>query len=337
MGRSTAPVPTAALPRAVFRGTALYVDKSDPSGRTGKYVTPPGTLVGPYISQFLLRDVPFGAQFMSARMRTATPDSEFLTDYEEWLSVQNGKPSGKTTKFDEKPRFITNGRDLAEYVHNNPALISAAAMLLGVGPDKRSPAYGGFGGTPLSSTNPYLKSKTQAGGPPSFALPYIQGLLPYVISRAVRVAYWHKYHVHRTLRPEAYAGLVHHRVANKVDEYPVHAEVLNSQALARSYQKYGTYLLSHVYPEGSPVHSSYPGGASSVGGSAVTVLKAFFDEDAIIANPMQPDPSDPSKLVPYQGPPLTVGGELNKLALNYAFGVVGHPLALGCCSVSRPR
>ena len=53
---------------------------------------------------------------------------------------------------------------------------------------------------------------------------------------------------------------------------------------------------------------------------AVTVLNAFFDEDAIIANLMQPDPSDPSKLIPYKGPPLTVGGELNELALNYAFG-----------------
>jgi len=35
---------------------------------------------------------------------------------------------------------------------------------------------------------------------------------------------------------------------------------------------------------------------------------------------VQPDPSDPTKLVPYQGPPLTVGGELNKLALNYGSG-----------------
>ncbi len=306
-------------PETLFRGTALYVDKSDASGRTGRYVTPPGTLAGPYISQFLLRDVPFGAQFMSARMRTTTPDSEFLTNYDEWLSVQNGKSSGKSEKFDDKPRFIANGRDLAKYVHNNPAMVSAAAMLLGNGPDKANPAYGGFG-TALSATNPYLKSKTQGAGPPSFGIAYVLGLLPYITARAVRVAYWHKFHVHRTLRPEAYAGLVHHRVANKVDDYPVHPEVLNSQALARSAGEHGTYLLSHTYPEGSPVHSSYPGGASSIAGSSVTVLKAFFDEDAVIANPMQPDPNDPSRLVAYQGPPLTVGGELNKLALNYAFG-----------------
>jgi hypothetical protein len=49
-------------------------------------------------------------------------------------------------------------------------------------------------------------------------------------------------------------------------------------------------------------------------------LKAFFDESRVIPNPIQPDPVDPTKLVPYSGPPLTVGGELNKLAVNFGFG-----------------
>ncbi|MDB5317786.1 MAG: twin-arginine translocation pathway signal protein [Rhodospirillales bacterium] len=35
---------------------------------------------------------------------------------------------------------------------------------------------------------------------------------------------------------------------------------------------------------------------------------------------MQPDPRDPTRLVPYSGPPLTVGGELNKMAANFAVG-----------------
>ncbi|RWK74860.1 MAG: twin-arginine translocation pathway signal protein, partial [Mesorhizobium sp.] len=48
--------------------------------------------------------------------------------------------------------------------------------------------------------------------------------------------------------------------------------------------------------------------------------KALFDEDAVIPNPVQPDPKDPTKLIPYQGEPLTVGGELNKLAWNYGIG-----------------
>jgi len=51
-----------------------------------------------------------------------------------------------------------------------------------------------------------------------------------------------------------------------------------------------------------------------------TLLKAFFDETFVIPNPVQPDPSDPSRLIPYVGPPLTVGGELNKLATNLGQG-----------------
>ena len=49
-------------------------------------------------------------------------------------------------------------------------------------------------------------------------------------------------------------------------------------------------------------------------------MKAFFDESRVIANPVQPDPADPTRLVPYGGPPLRVGGELNKLAVNFGFG-----------------
>lgn len=301
-------------PEALFRGTALYVDKADASGRTGRWFTPPGALAGPYISQFLLRDVPLGTQSISARIRTALPVNDYLTDYEEWLTVQNGNLSGKSTRFDATPRYIANGRDLAEYVHNNPAAFTVAAALLG------SPvAQGGFG-VPLNPGNPYIKSKTQTGATSSFGSPYLQGLLPLATSRAIRATYWQKFYVHRVLRAEAYAGLVHHRVANKVDEYPVHAELLNSLALDRSRAKFGSYLLAHVFPEGAPIHSAYPGGATEIAASNVTLLKAFYDETHVIANPVQPDPSDPTRLVSYVGPPLTVGGELNKLALNYGLG-----------------
>lgn len=306
-------------PETLFRGTALYVDDADPSGRTGRYVTPPGTLQGPYISQFLLKDAPYGSQLIPARIRTAAAGTDFLTGYDEWLAIQNGNPPAKPTGFDPTPRYIVTGRDLAEYVHNNPAAFWSAALLLGVGPDKANAEYGGFG-IPFSKSNPYLKSKTQTGGYGTFGLPYAQSLLPLTASLAIRVAYWQKFYVHRALRPEAYGGLIHHRIASKVDAYPVHDDVLNSAALARSVAKFGTHLLSHVYPEGAPIHSSYPGGAAQIAASNVTILKALFDEDAVIANPVQPDPKDPTKLVPYEGEPLTVGGELNKLAWNYGVG-----------------
>jgi hypothetical protein len=140
------------------------------------------------------------------------------------------------------------------------------------------------------------------------------------VNRAVRAAYWQKYFVHRTLRPEAYGGLAQQRLAGGVADYPLHDAFPRSEALDRTRAKQGTYLLSQSYPDGAPLHSAYPGGASPVGAVTATLLKAFFDESRVVAEPVQPDPRDPTRLMPYSGPPLTVGGELNKLALNYGGG-----------------
>ncbi|HEX8700461.1 MAG TPA: hypothetical protein VF815_16550, partial [Myxococcaceae bacterium] len=79
------------------------------------------------------------------------------------------------------------------------------------------------------------------------------------------------------------------------------------------------YLLPQAFPEGSPIHPSYGAGHSVIAGACCTVLKAFFDEDAVIADPVVASP-DGLSLVPYVGPPLTVGGELNKLASNCSIG-----------------
>jgi hypothetical protein len=121
------------------------------------------------------------------------------------------------------------------------------------------------------------------------------------------------------LRPEAYAGLVYNKLINKID-YPIHSELLNSRALAESFNTFGTYLLPHAYPEGAPFHSAYTAGSASIAGVSATLLKAFFDENFVIPNPVVPDPNDPTKVIPYRGVPLTVGGELNKFAVNYTFG-----------------
>ncbi|HVQ73459.1 MAG TPA: vanadium-dependent haloperoxidase [Bradyrhizobium sp.] len=307
-------------PGTLFRANALYFDPADPKGRS---VTPPGVLDGPLISQFLLRDVPYAAQWISAQIRTTLPASEFLTEYEEWLAIQNGVAPKRRLEFDATPRYITTGRDLAEYIHTGPALGWAAALILatpGGGADKR---YSGMypPAEPVSyPSNPYRKSKTQVPAGASFGLPYVQALLATGISNSVRACYWQKYFVHRTVRPEAYGGLAHHRLANGVSDYPLHDNFLKSEALDRSKAKYGTYLLSQTYPEAAPFHSTYPGGATAVGAVTATILKAFFDESRVIANPVQPDPADPTRLVPYSGPPLTVGGELNKLAVNFGFG-----------------
>jgi hypothetical protein len=307
-------------PGTLFRSSALYFEAADPKGRS---VTPPGVLDGPLISQFLLRDVPYGSQWIGARIRTASPASEFLTEYEEWLATQNGETPRRQTQFDATPRYIATGRDLAEYVHSNPAFFWAASLLLGTAAGGPDPRYAGL--YPLAQpaqypSNPYRRSKNQAPAGASFGLPYVQALLAEGTAYATRASYWQKYFVHRTVRPEAYGGLAHHRLAKGVSDYPLHDNFLRSDALGRSRAKYGTYLLSQTYREAAPLHSAYPGGATSIGAVTATLLKAFFDESRVITDPVQPDPLDPTRLVPYSGPQLTVGGELNKLAVNFGFG-----------------
>jgi hypothetical protein len=49
------------------------------------------------------------------------------------------------------------------------------------------------------------------------------------------------------------------------------------------------------------------------------MLKAMFNESFVIPSPVVPS-DDGLTLVPYSGPPLTVGGELNKLAANVSLG-----------------
>lgn len=305
-------------PGSLFRGSVTYADPQDASGRTAKHVIPPGVSDGPYISQLILRDIPYGAQYIPALNRVPLAGQDFLTVHQEWLAIQNGQAPTQAIRFDSQRRRLINGRDLAEYVHTGSPLFWGAALLLGAARSNDPTVPGGVG-APLNPSNPYLASKTQAGANGSFGLGYFQGLLALGISHVIRAAYWQKWFVHRTLRPEAYGGLVHQRLANHV-EYPLHQDLLESQALALSYGKFGSYLLPHAFPEGAPNHGSYPGGAAAIAGVAATLLKAVFDESFIIQDPVTVDPTDPTRLIPYTGIPLTVGGELNKLAANYGIG-----------------
>ncbi len=306
-------------PATLFRGTALYADGADPRGRVA---TPPGVLDGPIVSQFLLRDVPFGAQWMSAMIRPATAASEFLVTYEDWLRAQNGEAPRRGVTYETMPRHISTGRDLGEWVRHVPPFWMVAVMLATTGAQPPDPRFGGMfpAAQPLiGATNPYRVLRKQNAAS-SFGPPHLTAMISEGINATIRAAYWQKFFVHRALRPEAYGGLLHHRLANNVTDYPLPDEVLRSEALDRTRAKQGTHLLSQIYPDGSPNFSAYPGGASAVGSVAASLLKAFLDESRVIENPVQPDPRDPTRLVPYTGGPLTLGGELNKLATNYGFG-----------------
>lgn len=85
--------------------------------------------------------------------------------------------------------------------------------------------------------------------------------------------------------------------------------------------------MPQAFPEGSPCHPSYGQGHGVIAGACATILKAVFDENAVIADPKIPSTefgeSGVDMLTDYTGPDrelLTVGGEANKLAANIALG-----------------
>ncbi|HEV2846127.1 MAG TPA: vanadium-dependent haloperoxidase [Thermoanaerobaculia bacterium] len=293
--------------------------------KAGGQVTPqtlfrdvlPGATVGPYISQFMWMNTPFGTEYIERRQRTLLPDTSHLTNYADWLTAQNGYVPG-AAQHDPVRRYIRNGRDLAEWVHID-VLFQAyfnACLILGT-PPSSDPLSGGIG-CPPNPGNPYIGNLTQDGFT-TFGPPHFKALLCEVATRSLKVTWHKKWQIHRRLRPEAWGGLVHNQITS--NRYPgiIDARQLNSPAVARTFSKYGSYLLPQAFPEGSPIHPTYTAGHATVAGACVTILKALFDERHVIPNPVVPTP-DGLALVPYTGPALTVGGELNKVASNVATG-----------------
>lgn len=278
-----------------------------------------GDLIGPYISQFLLKSVPFGAQGYSNKMYTLQGGIDYMTRYDEWLLIQKGENPVSPQYFDPTPRYIRNGRDLSQWVHID-VLFQAyfqAMLILLQPPNPADPLSGGGIGCPPDAGNPYLSMQKQdAFG--TFGGPFIATMVCEPSTRALKSVWYQKWRIHRRLRPEMFAGRIHNRLRNGTN-YPIHSDILNSDVLNRIVRKYRTFLLPMAFPEGSPTHPAYGAGHATVAGACTTILKAFFDENFVIQNPVVPDATGTS-LVPYSGPPLTVGNELNKLAANVGVG-----------------
>lgn len=292
--------------------------------RQGGVVTPqtlfrdniPGALAGPYVSQFMLKPTPFGVEVVERKMMTLRSGIDYLTSFSEWLDIQRGCLPARANEFDPVRRYIRDARDLAQWVHIDvlfQAYFNAALILL------HPPEAGGIG-APVNPGNPYLDSSTQDGFG-TFGGPHIMTILCEVATRALKAQWYQKWCVHRRLRPEAFGGRVHVRATGQAN-YPLHADILNSQALSQTFSRFGTGLLPQAYPEGSPLHPSYGAGHATVAGACVTILKALFNESFVVPEPVVPNPGG-RELVAYRGADagsLTVGGELNKLASNVATG-----------------
>lgn len=290
----------------------------------------PGCTVGPYISQFLLQPCNFGSMKVDTHSAQVGP-TDYMTDFTSWLNVQNGvnTPPTPTTGY---VGYMQSGRDLTHYVNVDQlfeAYFVAALNLLSnnylanIG-NPYGAIYDGGAGRPRNAVLDPSGSLAQTGFG-TFGGPAVITLACEPATRALKDVWYQKWLVHRRLRPEEFGGRVEvMRLGRR--SYPIHNDLLHvSNVLNWVIPRYGTALLPMAFAEGSPNHTSYGSGHATVAGACVTMLKALFNDQQIVKNPVVPNTADGGwSLIPYVAPsgepPMTVAGELNKLVSNVSQG-----------------
>jgi len=275
----------------------------------------PDDLDGPYISQFLLKPIPYGSGHIEQRYNVPLPGSDFMTTLNEWSQIQTGFTPWRELKYDPIPRYLRNGRDLAEFVHYDfayQAHLGAALILINANA-KSIHNCNQF----KSGNNPYRNSTVEEGFA-TFGPPEAVDFLGRVTTAALKAAYFQKWMIHRRVRPEALGGLIH-QTRTGIRKYPIHDSLLHSEAVEASYTKFASYLLPQTYPEGCPMHPSYPSGHAAIAGACAVILKTCFDGSMLLPACVEPS-ADGLKLVPCANYFPTVGAEINKLAFNVAMG-----------------
>lgn len=303
----------------------------------------PGDADGPYLSQFMLVGnggingndsgsgrtpesglISYGAITIDQRVRTATSGDDHMAEWYEWLDVQNGADLRAQESYEDgATRFITTPRDLATYVHYDAlyeAYLNACLIMLGNGV-RFDP------GIPFQASDVMDHQQGFA----HFGGPHILSLVTEVATRALKAVRFQKFNVHRRMRPEVLAArLARHESLSEMA--PELTDMVNANGLEDilplvakrngkdNVLKKRNYLLPMAFCEGSPMHPAYGAGHATVAGACVTILKAFFDHKATMSDAFEPSP-DGRCLVPVEvDRPLTIEGELNKLASNISIG-----------------
>jgi hypothetical protein len=271
-----------------------------------------GERQGPLVSQFLWLDIPYGGQTVVQRSPAPVRGQAFLTTFADWLACQRGAKPVAQIRFDATPRYISSFCELAEYVHSDfsfQPFLNAALIAMRMGGER--------GEKVLSPTNPYRGSRTQFGDI-TFGNKNLLSLLAQASLLAQKASYFYKWQVHRRARPEVIAARVDVTLSGR-KSYDLNQTVLDCDGLSRIRAAYSSGLLPQAYPEGCPTHPSYPAAHAVNAGACATILKAFFDESAVVPKPVQAI-ADGSALEPFGGRELTLGGEVDKLAANIALG-----------------
>ena len=322
----------------------------------------------------------FGALKIDQKMIPAESELDHMTTWNVYLDVQDGANLRGEDKFTNQKRFIKCPRDLATYVHFDAlyqAYLNACLILLGF----NAPVDQGIAQlNSIFSDQAQQLSPDGVGRVDGFALfgpAHILNLVTEVSTRALKAVRYQKFNVHCRLRPEALAGWMEAINAgtnienifevkqmydalsqtlggvNLFTDLKAHNQEQNSKAkfdqrpyVIRPDLDKETLLLPMAFPEGSPMHPAYGAGHATVAGACVTILKAFFDTNAVFGRASNGeikitslDDYTKNKYSPVafvanvdgtglddiftaenSDSPLTVGDELNKIAANISIG-----------------
>jgi len=254
-----------------------------------------GDNIGPYISQFLLAGsaginpnddcrspneglIAYGAINIDQRVRNAKAGKDYMTDWLEWLDVQNGADLRGFEEYENDPtkkrRFMYTPRDLATYVHYDAlyeAYLNACLIML----NNRIPFDSGI---------PYQESDNvdHQQGFAHFGGPHILSLVTEVATRALKAVRFQKFNIHRRCRPEVLAARISKAdlLQQNTPELKKTFQELEKSGLLNEIGKLNggnNYLLPMAFCEGSPMHPAYGAGHATVAGACITILKAFFD------------------------------------------------------------
>lgn len=189
-----------------------------------------------------------------------------------------------------------------------------------------------------------------AGGFALYGGPHILSMVTEVATRALKAARYQKFNLHLRLRPEALAARMS-ATRNPDAAFPqlngqfgaMRASIQDTVDAINAANGNDDALLPMAFAEGSPMHPSYAAGHATVAGACVTVLKAYFDTGTVFVTNGAGDSAATSfrhavsgdvpiayeafqngnALRPVPNPlaaPLTLEGELNKLAANISIG-----------------
>ncbi len=263
--------------------------------------------------------ITYGVLQIDQKVPIAKPGKDFMTDMNTYVKVQRGlKPdpcinqeketyvlaNGNDANPPDRPahRFISTPRDLATYVHYDAlyeAYLNACIILLGMG-TPFDPAFDHLSGVGVAAGK--ANTRRHAGGFALYGGPHILTLVTEVATRALKAVRFQKFNNHIRLRPEALAARI------ELLRAPTPAvTALTPPGLIRDVSGFkgsltatlaaiaggvggGTHFLPMAFPEGSPMHPAYGAGHATVAGACVTILKAFFDTSAVLAETSFKDP-----------------------------------------------